>query len=163
MAAVQDGQLNLEVEKDIKTEITNDGSGNINVNSSSPGSTSSGGKSKSPAGSGEDQQTLLAVLQFLKRNKLTESVDILRREAGLSADADDSPVSESAGAGSGGVPNVSADGGDANSLLSRVSMATPVAPPATAAPKGLVRSHSKVMHIVLFSLLASYPAKIPNA
>lgn len=161
MAAVQDGQLNLEVEKDIKTEITNDGSGNINVNSSSPGSTSSGGKSKSPAGSGEDQQTLLAVLQFLKRNKLTESVDILRREAGLSAD--DSPVSESAGAGSGGVPNVSADGGDANSLLSRVSIATPVAPPATAPPKGLVRSHSKVMHIVLFSLLASYPAKIPNA
>uniref|UniRef100_A0A8C8MLV0 TFIID subunit TAF5 NTD2 domain-containing protein n=1 Tax=Oncorhynchus tshawytscha TaxID=74940 RepID=A0A8C8MLV0_ONCTS len=129
MAAVQDGQLNLEVEKDIKTEITNDGSGNINANSSSPGSTSSGGKSKSPAGSGEDQQTLLAVLQFLKRNKLTESVDILRREAGLSADADDSPVSESAGAGSGGVPSVGADGGDANSLLSRVSIATPVAPP----------------------------------
>uniref|UniRef100_A0AAZ3QT25 TFIID subunit TAF5 NTD2 domain-containing protein n=1 Tax=Oncorhynchus tshawytscha TaxID=74940 RepID=A0AAZ3QT25_ONCTS len=136
MAAVQDGQLNMEVEKDIKTEITNDGSGNINANSSSPGSTSSGGKSKSPAGSGEDQQTLLAVLQFLKRNKLTESVDILRREAGLSADADDSPVSDSAGAGSGGVPNVSADGGDANSLLSRVSIATPFAPPATAPPKG---------------------------
>ncbi|CAB1344592.1 unnamed protein product [Coregonus sp. 'balchen'] len=151
MAAVQDGQLNLEVEKDIKTEITNDDSGNINANSSSPGSTSSGGKSKSPAGSGEDQQTLLAVLQFLKRNKLTESVDILRREAGLSADADDSPISESAGAGSSGAPNVGADGGDANSLLSRVSIATPAALQATA-PLAPPKAYSQQGDPVLYPL-----------
>uniref|UniRef100_A0A3P8XID6 Transcription initiation factor TFIID subunit 5 n=1 Tax=Esox lucius TaxID=8010 RepID=A0A3P8XID6_ESOLU len=129
------GQVDLEVEKkEIKTETSNDGSGNNNANSSSPGSTSLGATSKSPTGPAEDQQTLLAVLQFLKRNKLNESVDILRREAGLSVEIDDSPGSASGGAGSGGASNSTVDGGDTNSLLSRVSIAIPAAPAVTAAP-----------------------------
>ncbi|XP_067115315.1 transcription initiation factor TFIID subunit 5 [Osmerus mordax] len=138
MAAVQGGQIDPEGEKDIKTEPSNDGSGNNNANdggvlSSSPGATSSSGTTKTLTAGAEDQQTLLAVLQFLKRNKLSESVDILRREAGLSDDADDSKVSDTAGSGLGSTVNVDAEGGDANSLLNRVTIAT-AAPPATAAP-----------------------------
>ena len=138
MAAVQGGQIDPEGEKDIKTEPSNDGSGNNNANdggvlSSSPDATSSSGTTKTLTAGAEDQQTLLAVLQFLKRNKLSESVNILRREAGLSDDADDSKVSDSAGSGLGSTVNVDAEGGDANSLLNRVTIAT-AAPPATAPP-----------------------------
>lgn len=160
MAAVQDGQIDPEGEKDIKTETSNDGAGNTNANaggalSSSPGSASSGGTSKTSAG-GEDQQTLLAVLQFLKRNKLSESVDILRREAGLSEDLNDSQGSEASGGGSGGSVNVDAEGGDANSLLSRVSIAN-TAPPTIIAPapsKGSVRSITQVTSHACCLLLA---------
>uniref|UniRef100_A0A667XD94 Transcription initiation factor TFIID subunit 5 n=1 Tax=Myripristis murdjan TaxID=586833 RepID=A0A667XD94_9TELE len=134
MAAVQGGLIDTEEEKDIKTEPANDGCGNNNNNNTandgrllnaSPGSISSGGSNKPATGALEDQQTLLAVLQFLKKNNLSESVEILRREAGLSEDTEDSKGLDSSGAGSGGAAgNVDSESGDANSLLSRVSVSS---------------------------------------
>ncbi|XP_029466153.1 transcription initiation factor TFIID subunit 5 [Rhinatrema bivittatum] len=59
----------------------------------------------------QDRQTLLAVLQFLRRNNLKESEEILRREAGLSEHADGSLS-----------PSGEADGAEAI-LLSRVTAA----------------------------------------
>ncbi|KAK1886692.1 Transcription initiation factor TFIID subunit 5 [Dissostichus eleginoides] len=140
MAAVQGGQVDAVEEKDIKTEPSNDGGGNNNANdgrllSTSPGSSSSTGSIKSAAGPPEDQQTLLAVLQFLRKNKLTESVEILRREAGLPEDSLDLKGGDSSGAGSGAAAgSVELAGGDASSLLSRVtSSASAVAPAPTKA------------------------------
>lgn len=143
MAAVQDGPIESEGDKETKTDALNDGAGNITgsstgVLSSPPNAASSAtGATKSMAPPGpENQQTLLAVLQYLKKNNLLESVDILRREAGLSEDNDDSQNAD----GSGGIgPAASVDeGGDANSLLNRVSIATaaPVGGAAAAPSKG---------------------------
>lgn len=141
MAAVQGGQVDAVEEKDIKTEPSNDGGGNNNANdgrllSTSPGSSSSTGSIKSAAGPPEDQQTLLAVLQFLRKNKLTESVEILRREAGLPEDSLELKGGDSSGSGSGAAAgSVELAGGDASSLLSRVtSSASTVAPAPTKGP-----------------------------
>ncbi|XP_019215158.1 transcription initiation factor TFIID subunit 5 isoform X1 [Oreochromis niloticus] len=128
MAAVQGGMGDADIKTDIKTEPSADGFGNNNANdgrvlSASPGSSSSTGSNKQTAAvTPEDQQTLLAVLQFLKKNKLSESVEILRREAGLPENSLDPKANESAGAGSGGAAGiVDLEGGDASSLLSRVT------------------------------------------
>ncbi|XP_053548425.1 transcription initiation factor TFIID subunit 5 [Bombina bombina] len=68
-----------------------------------------------PGSEGFDRQTLLAVLQFLKKSNLKESADILKRETGL-ADADDvSSLSPEQGG--------EVDGTE-QSLLSRVTGAT---------------------------------------
>lgn len=134
MAAVQGGMVDSYEEKDIKTEPPNDGGGNNNANdgrllSPSPGSSaSSAGSNKSVAGAPEDQQTLLAVLQFLRKNKLTESVEILRREAGLPEDSLDLKGGDSSGAGSGGAAGgVDLESGDASALLSRVTVSSSAA------------------------------------
>ncbi|XP_026861426.2 transcription initiation factor TFIID subunit 5 [Electrophorus electricus] len=124
MATVQDGPTDPESEKETKPDILSDGSANLpgltsGALSTSPVTAPSTGTSKP-----EDQQTLLAVLQFLKRNNLTESVDILRREAGLSDEADDTQGAEAGGGGLGTGASVGAESGDANSLLSRVSIGT---------------------------------------
>ncbi|XP_023696756.1 transcription initiation factor TFIID subunit 5 isoform X2 [Paramormyrops kingsleyae] len=128
MAAVQDGQIEPESEKEIKSETLNDATGNHaaavgGLLPSSPVSTASvGASNSSKAAASEDQQTLLAVLQFLKRNKLVESADILRREAGLLEESDDAQGSEGGRDELGGA---SADeGGEAASLFSRVTSAT---------------------------------------
>ncbi|XP_040042483.2 transcription initiation factor TFIID subunit 5 [Gasterosteus aculeatus] len=135
MAAVQGGPVDAVEEKDIKTEPSNDGCGSNSTNdgraaSASPGSGAPAAGAKPAAAAPEDQQTLLAVLQFLKKNKLTESVDILRREAGLPEDSLDLKGADSSAAGSGGAAGGAAAGGvaggdlgaaDASSLLSRVT------------------------------------------
>lgn len=144
MAAVQGGLVDADEEKDIKTEPSNDGGGNNNANdgrllSTSPGSSASAGSNKSTAGAPEDQQTLLAVLQFLKKNKLTESVEILRREAGLPEDSLDLKGGDSSGAGSGGAAGSGdLEGVDASTLLSRVTVSSSAVAPAPT--KGTTRS-----------------------
>lgn len=156
MAAVQGGQIDPEGEKDIKTEPLNDSTGNNNTSdgrplSASPVASSSGGSNKSSAAGAEDQQTLLAVLQFLKKNKLAESVEILRREAGLSEEIEDSKGSESSGVGSvAGTGNVDTESGDANSLLSRVSSSpfvssAPLPSAVQAPPKGPLQFSSRLL------------------
>lgn len=130
MAAVQDGPMELDAEKETKPEILSDGTSNLSGNTGS-GALSSSPLTAAPAGGApklEDQQTLIAVLQFLKRNKLSESVDILRREAGLAEDLEDPQAAD----GSGGKDD--GDGGDATSLLSRVSIAAAAAPQSTLTP-----------------------------
>lgn len=145
MAAVQDGQIEPESEKEIKSEALNDATGNHadavgGLLPSSPVSTASvGASNSSKAATSEDQQTLLAVLQFLKRNKLVESADILRREAGLLEEPDDTQGSEGGRDELGGA---SADeGGDTASLFSRVTSATGASGIATgpAPSKGTVK------------------------
>ncbi|KAA0721969.1 TFIID subunit 5 Transcription initiation factor [Triplophysa tibetana] len=126
MAAVQDGSTELDTEKETKPEILSDGSANIS------GNAGSGVLSSSPPAGGaqkpeEDQQTLIAVLQFLRRNKLTESVDILKREAGLSDDQENSKATDAGGKTDG-------DAGDTNALLSRVSIASAAAPQSAPLP-----------------------------
>lgn len=125
MAAVQDGSIELDTEKETKPEILSDGSANIS------GNAGSGVLSSSPPAGGaqkpEDQQTLIAVLQFLRRNKLTESVDILKREAGLSDDQENSKAPDAGGKGDG-------DAGDTNALLSRVSITSAAAPQSAPLP-----------------------------
>ncbi len=121
MAAVQDVQMELDAEKETKPEILSDGTANISGNAAS-GTLSSSPLTAGGAPKQEEQQTLIAVLQFLKRNKLTESVDILRREAGLEEQEDSQTLDGSGGGKSDG------DGGDTNSLLSRVSIASAAAP-----------------------------------
>lgn len=143
MAAVQSGQIDTEEEKEIKLETSHDGP---RINSSndgrplsvSPGTTPSGASIKAAPGTTEEEQTLLAVLQFLKKNNLSESVEILRREAGLSEEPEDQKGSESTGTGL-APGNKDAGGTDASSLLSRVAVASSAAT-AVAAPapsKGL--------------------------
>lgn len=130
MAAVQDGSMELDTEKETKPEILSDGSANLS------GNAGSGVLSSSPPAGGapksEDQQTLIAVLQFLRRNKLTESVEILKREAGL---PDDQLNSQGTDAGAGGVMGKGdGDAGDANALLSRVSITSAAAPQSATVP-----------------------------
>lgn len=142
MAAVQGG---LAEEKEIKTEPANDGAANNNSNegrpsSASPGSSGSSGSSKAAAGAPEDQQTLLAVLQFLRKNNLSESVEILRREAGLPEDSLDSKTGDATEAGSGGTGgSAEGGGGDASSLLSRVTVSASASSGAPTPAKGTVR------------------------
>lgn len=119
MAAVHDGPSDVENEKETKPEILSE-EPTANV----PG-VMSGTLSSSPlvppaaavpkAEEQQQQQTLLAVLQFLKRNNLTESVEILRREAGLQDEAEEARGTE------GAAPGLNAGLVDASSLLSRVS------------------------------------------
>ncbi|KAM4751125.1 transcription initiation factor TFIID subunit 5 isoform 1-T1 [Anableps anableps] len=128
MAAVQGGMVDAKDEADIKTEPASDGFGNNHANdagllSASPGSSAAAGNNKPAAGAPEDQQTLLAVLQFLRKNKLSESAEILRREAGLPEEVLDPKGSDSAGSGLGSGADI--DGGDASALLSRVTVSTP--------------------------------------
>lgn len=131
MAALQDGPMELDAEKETKPEILSDGTSNLSGNTGN-GALSSSPLTAAPAGGApkqEDQQTLIAVLQFLKRNKLSESVEILRREAGLAEDQVDSLAADGSGGGKG-----DGDGGDANSLLSRVSITAAAAPQSTLTP-----------------------------
>uniref|UniRef100_A0A8C5HEE9 Transcription initiation factor TFIID subunit 5 n=2 Tax=Gouania willdenowi TaxID=441366 RepID=A0A8C5HEE9_GOUWI len=127
MAAVQGGLVDAVEEKTIKSEPVADATANNSANdarapSSSPGSGVSPGVNKPAAGAAEDQQTLLAVLQFLRKNNLSESVEILRREAGLPEDSLDQKGGDSTGTGLGGPE---ADGRtDAGSLLSRVTVSS---------------------------------------
>lgn len=144
MAAVQGGLVEAVEKKDIKTEPSDDGGVNNNnasdgrLLSPTSGSSASAGSNNTPAGAPVDQQTLLAVLQFLRKNKLTESVDILRREAGLPEDSLDLTGGDSSATGSGGAAgNADLEGGDASSLLSRVTVTSSAA--AQAPTKGRTR------------------------
>lgn len=129
MAAVQGGIVDAVDKKDIKAEPSEDGTGNNNNNgndnrmlSPSPSSSSSSGNNNNnntAAGATVDQQTLVAVLQFLKKNKLNDSVDILRREAGLPEDSLDIKGSDPGAGGAAG--NANLEGVDAATLLNRVS------------------------------------------
>ncbi|XP_062866560.1 transcription initiation factor TFIID subunit 5 isoform X2 [Trichomycterus rosablanca] len=120
MAAVHDGPNDLESEKETKAEILNDGPAG-NLSGMSTGTLSSPTVSAPEAGAAkpEEQQTLLAVLQFLKRNNLTESVEILRREARIAKELEEAGEAEAAGTGLSGAAAAAAV--DGNSLLSRVS------------------------------------------
>ncbi|XP_067297096.1 transcription initiation factor TFIID subunit 5 isoform X2 [Pseudorasbora parva] len=131
MAALQDGPMELDAEKETKPEILSDGASNLSGNTGN-GALSSSPLTAAPAGAApkpEDQQTLIAVLQFLKRNKLSESVEILRREAGLAEDQEDSLTADGNGGGKG-----DGEGVDAKSLLSRVSITAAAAPQSTLTP-----------------------------
>ena len=149
MAAIQGGVVDADEEKDIKSEPSSDGWGNNNASdgrvlSASPGSSAPAVGIKPAAGAPEDQQTLLAVLQFLRKNKLTESVDILRREAGLPEDS--LKGADSSGAGSGGAAGGGdADGADASSLLSRVTVSSSAA--AQAPTKGPEHTDERLTHM----------------
>lgn len=107
-----------------------------------------GGESKSPVAPSAapaasqlptDRQTLLAVLQFLRRSNLHESEEILRREARLLSDevaADPSPSAPGAPGTHGGESQESSLG-SGETLLSAVTFAqtgVTVAPPTVAAP-----------------------------
>uniref|UniRef100_A0A8C6KCP0 TAF5 RNA polymerase II, TATA box binding protein (TBP)-associated factor n=1 Tax=Nothobranchius furzeri TaxID=105023 RepID=A0A8C6KCP0_NOTFU len=136
MAAVQGGMVDAKDELDIKSEPPSDGFGNSNANdgrllSSSPGAGTGGtatGNNKPAPGPPEEQQTLLAVLQFLKKSKLAESAEILRREAGLPEDALDPKGTDASGSGPGlAAGSGQVDGVDASSLLSRVTVSSSAA------------------------------------
>lgn len=117
MAAVHDGPSDLESEKETKPDILSDESG-ANLPGIMSGTLPSSLHPPPPAvapKTEEQQQTLLAVLQFLRRNNLTESVDILRREAGLQDEAEEERGAEATTLGLNSGP------GDTSSLLSRVS------------------------------------------
>ena len=134
MAAVQSGQSETEEEKEIQPETSNDGSRTDGrPPAGSPGGPASSPGAVKPSAPGEEE-TLRAVLRFLQKNNLSESVEILRREAGLTDEPEDQTGSESSGTGSGG-QEAGGSVGDAGSLLSRVSVApTPAAAAAAAAP-----------------------------
>lgn len=134
MAAVQGGLVEAVDKKDITVrEPSEDGGGNNSNNnandgkllSPSPGPNAAAGGNNAAAGAPVDQQTLLAVLQFLRKNKLSESFDILRREAGLPEDSVDLKGGDSFAVGpAGAAGNVDLEGGDASSLLSRVTVSS---------------------------------------
>lgn len=120
--------------KDIKAEPSEDSTGYNNNNgndsrmlSPSPSSSSSSGNSSSSTATAAtaDQQTLVAVLQFLKKNKLNDSVEILRREAGLPEDSLDIKGSDPGAGGAAGTASLEA--ADAAALLSRVSASSAAA------------------------------------
>lgn len=73
-----------------------------------------------------DRQTLVAVLQFLRRSNLRESEEILRREARLLGDDLGSAALSPPGAGLQGVPGGDADSIGGEALLSRVSAAAAI-------------------------------------
>lgn len=137
MAAVQGGIVDTVDKKDIKAEPSEDGTGNNNNNgnenrmlSPSPTSSSSSGNNNSnntaaAAAATVDQQTLVAVLQFLKKNKLNDSVEILRREAGLPEDSLDIKGSDPGAGGAAGSANLEAV--DAATLLNRVTVSASAA------------------------------------
>lgn len=130
MAAVQVGLVDAKEEIDVKTEPTSDGfasnnAGDSRLLSTPPGSSTAAGNNKPAAGTPEEQQTLLAVLQFLKKNKLSESAEILRREAGLPEDALDPKGADGTGSGLGAAAGgAGVDGVDASALLSRVTVSS---------------------------------------
>lgn len=135
MAAVQGGLVEAADKKDIKVEPSEESGGN-NTNNASDGrllspapapAAPAAASNNAAAGAPVDQQTLLAVLQFLRKNNLSESVEILRREAGLPEDSPDTKGGDSA-AGSAG--SADTEGGDASSLLSRVTVSSTVVAPA---------------------------------
>ncbi|KPP72798.1 transcription initiation factor TFIID subunit 5-like, partial [Scleropages formosus] len=135
MAAVQDAPVEADNEKEIKTETLNDAAGNHasaagGVIPSPPvASTSSSGPAKAGGPGSEEQQTLMAVLQFLKKNNFVGAVDVLRREAGILEDSDESQGQELAASALGG-----AEAGDATCTLSRASSCTTSTPAVAAAP-----------------------------
>lgn len=118
MAAVHDGPSDVESEKETKPDIVSDESA-ANLPGIMSGTLSSSPLAPPsdavPKAEEQQQQTLLAVLQFLRRNNLTETVDILRREAGLQDELEEARGTESA------APGLNTGPGDASSLLSRVS------------------------------------------
>lgn len=131
MAAVQGGLVDTVDKKDIKAEPSEDGTGNNNNNanenrkmspSPSPSSSSSSGNNNNNTAteSTVDQQTLVAVLQFLKKSKLNASVDILRREAGLPEDSLDVKGGDPGAQGAAGSADL--EGVDAATLLNRVTV-----------------------------------------
>lgn len=132
MAAVQGGLVETADKKDIKSEPSEEGTGNNNSNnandsrmlSPSPSSSSSSGNHNNniTAGTTVDQQTLVAVLQFLRKNKLNDSVEILRREAGLPEDLLDAKGGDQGTGGAGG--NTEQEGVDAATLLNRVTVSS---------------------------------------
>lgn len=134
MAAVQGGIVDTVDKKDIKAEPSEDGIGNNNNNgndnrmlSPSPSSSSSSGSNNNnntAAAATVDQQTLVAVLQFLKKNKLNDSVEILRREAGLPEDSLDIKGSDP---GAGGAGSANLEAVDAATLLNRVTVSASAA------------------------------------
>lgn len=137
MAAVQGGLVEAADKKDIKVEPSEESGGN-NTNNASDGrllspapapAAPAAASNNAAAGAPVDQQTLLAVLQFLRKNNLSESVEILRREAGLPEDSPDAKGGDSA-AGSAGSGSADTEGGDASSLLSRVTISSTVVAPA---------------------------------
>lgn len=127
MAAVHDIPNDLENEKEIKAENLTDGPA---ANPAAmAGATLSSPPPIAPPAAGvlkaeEQQQTLLAVLQFLKRNNLSESVEILRKEAGILGELEDAVAQEAGG----GAQGASAESGDGQSLLSRVSSSQSAVP-----------------------------------
>lgn len=139
MAAVQGGLVESVDKKESIVEPSEENAGNNSTNASDgrllsppPASgTPAGSNNSAGAGTPTDQQTLLAVLQFLKKNNLAESVEILRREAGLPEDSADAKTGDSSAAGA-AANSSDQDGGDASALLSRVtvSAAATAAPPA---------------------------------
>ncbi|CAG03344.1 unnamed protein product, partial [Tetraodon nigroviridis] len=93
--------------------------------SPSPSSSSSPGNNNNNNTATEstvDQQTLVAVLQFLKKSKLNASVDILRREAGLPEDSLDVKGSDPGAQGAAGGADL--EGVDAATLLNRVTVSS---------------------------------------
>lgn len=136
MAAVQGGLVESVDKKESTVEPSEESAANNSNNASDgrllsppPGSGApAGGNNSAGAGNPTDQQTLLAVLQFLKKNNLAESVEILRREAGLPEDSADAKAGDSSAAGA-AANSSDQDGGDASALLSRVTVsAAAVAP-----------------------------------
>ncbi|XP_075791666.1 transcription initiation factor TFIID subunit 5 isoform X2 [Pelodiscus sinensis] len=107
------------------------------------------GPAASPAPT--DRQTFLAVLQFLRRNNLRESEDILRREARLLGEEVAAAALSPSALGAPGTPAGEADAAGAEALLSRIAAAaaaggsvavgasaTPGGAPVVAAPPGKV-------------------------
>lgn len=74
-----------------------------------------------------DRQTLVAVLQFLRRSNLRESEEILRREARLLGDDVGAAALSPTGTGLLGTAGGDADSAGENALLSRVTAAATVA------------------------------------
>lgn len=149
MAAVQGGLVDTVDKKDIKLEPSEDGTGNNNnvndnrmLSPSPSSSTSSGTNNNNNSGTGTtvDQQTLMAVLQFLRKNKLNDSVDILRREAGLPEDSLNVKGGDPGAEGAAG--NAELEGVDAATLLNRVTVS---ASAATQLPAKGRRAFSKYM------------------
>lgn len=73
-----------------------------------------------------DRQTLVAVLQFLRRSNLRESEEILRREARLLGDDLGAAALSPAGAGLLGTAGGEGDAGGSEALLNRVTAAAAI-------------------------------------
>lgn len=152
MAAVQGGLVESVDKKESTVEPSEENADNNSNNASdgrllSPPPASgapAGANNAAGAGAPTDQQTLLAVLQFLKKNNLAESVEILRREAGLPEDSADAKAGDSSAAGT-AANSSDQDGGDASALLSRVT----VSAAAAAAP---VSSKGSLLVLLLYRL-----------
>lgn len=136
MAAVHDGPSDMENEKETKPDILSDESA-ANLPGMMSGTLPTSSPLAPPAAAApkaeEQQQTLLAVLQFLKRNNLTESVEILRREAGLQDELEEARGTEAT------APGLNAGTGDTSSLLSRVTSHQSAAP-----AKGALQTHDRI-------------------